>query len=161
MNSSFFLSLNDLRASSSSFSMSFFFLISSFSASMVNASVAIRNSSCSFFLLRKPMFFVALLLICESCDIAVLSASLYARRFLADLISLIIPILLPFSRSIPFFIWSSLLRGAAGVATASFTVFSAGLGFAVAALFVFAVLSSLSKSPSLIKLDYKHQVTCL
>jgi hypothetical protein len=107
---------------------------------------------------------VVFLLICESWDIAVLSAILYASLFLADFISLIIPDLPFFSWSIAAFIWSSFESGADGAfgAAAGAGAVAAGFGAAVATGFVcfVAALSSLSKSPSLIKLGYKHQVIC-
>jgi hypothetical protein len=104
MNSSFFLSLKLFIAFSSSISISFFFLIRSFSASRVNASVAILNSICSFFLLRNPIFLVFDLLISERCENAALSAILYASLFLANFMSFIMFDLPFFSSSIFFFI---------------------------------------------------------
>lgn len=73
-------------------SISDFFLMRSFSASSVNASVAILNSICSFLLLRNPMSFVFLLLMLESLDMAAFSFILYASLFLEGLM---LPIISP------------------------------------------------------------------
>ncbi len=104
-------------ASSSSASISFFFLMSSFSASSVYASVAILNSIFSFLLLKYPMFLVFFLLISESFLVASCSASLYESLLLYLFIFSMIPIRFFFCSSMSLAICCDSVRGFSGLAS--------------------------------------------
>lgn len=104
-------------ASSSSASISFFFLMSSFSASSVYASVAILNSIFSFLRLKYPMFLVFFLLISESFFVASCSASLYESLLLYLFIFSMIPIRFFFCSSMSLAICCDSVRGFSGLAS--------------------------------------------
>ncbi len=116
-------------ASSSSASISFFFLMSSFSASSVYASVAILNSIFSFLRLKYPMFLVFFLLISESFFVASCSASLYESLLLYLFIFSMIPIRFFFCSSMSLAICCDSVRGFSGLASLASSLEALCVGF--------------------------------